>query len=141
MKTETLSPAKRQRTRLRMALKAQAYTILSTLPSVPERPLLIVASDKEVRVVVQVSIEGQAVEVPGAAEGIAGLFLSPIEAAIVSVIKGAGDKALSGKVIAKRVSQPYTATLKFVLKNLKDRQIIQHKINEGYRLFGGESRA
>jgi hypothetical protein len=58
------------------------------------------------------------------------LQFSPVEAAVVNAL--GPDGCLTGKVIARRVSQPYGTTLKIHLRNLVERQALTHTA-EGYR--------
>lgn len=135
-----MSTQKRRRRRLRSAVKAQAYSLLSSIPEAPSRPVSVAASDGTVRVMVVVSgIDGPAAA-GVAPEGVKGLFLSPIEAAIVNALQAAGGVALSGKVLASRVSQEYDTRMKYVLVNLEDRQVISHESGQGYRVASAASR-
>lgn len=132
---------KRSRNRLRSTVKAQAYSLLSSLSEAPGKPVTIVARDGDIRVIVTVAPEGVPVDAGAAPEGVKGIFLSPIEAAIVNALKAAMGAALSGKVIAARVSQEYDTRLKYLLVNLEERQIIEHEHGAGYRIAGSSSRA
>lgn len=133
---------RRLRRRIRAAAKAQAYSLIATLPAIPDAPITTTASDGETQVKVTVLPKGVTEDTGGAPEGVAGVFFSPLEMAIVNALKLAGDTALSGKVLAKRVSQPYATPLKLILRNLKDRKVLAHLRGEGYRLLKGtESRA
>jgi hypothetical protein len=57
--------------------------------------------------------------------------LSPLERAIVDAIEDAGEP-LQGKQIASAIGHAYDATLKTILRCLRDRFVLGHQAREGY---------
>jgi hypothetical protein len=119
---------------LRNKLKARAYTILAVLKEPLASPLTVRAADRSHQVTVTVALAGQTADTPPEAQG--GLFLSPLEAAIVNALDH--ETWLIGKQIGKRVSQPYTGRLRGIVYNLIERRILcKNPEGQGYRLHEG----
>lgn len=135
----TTEHQKQLRNRVRAAAKAQAYSLLASLHEAPDKPVRARARVGDIEAHIAIGAKGS-IEEAAPAETPAGLFFSPIEAAVVEALKNATGGYLLGKLIAKRLNQPYGADLKFVLRNLRARQVLAHK-KEGYCLAGAASKA
>jgi hypothetical protein len=133
-------------------LKATAWAVLSETHDVPRRPIVVSASNNEVRVEVTLVSALDKAPAGGAAgssppPGVNGRFLSDLECAIVNVLLAGGclpsedGPALSGKQIAARLGREYNTQLKYVLTELNLRDVIDHTSNEGYRLAGAKPKS
>lgn len=118
-----------ERRSLKAKLKASAWGMLAIMPPL-DRVLTVRVGDSECQASVTVGPPGGEAE-PETRDG--GLFLSPMEAAIVGVLDH--TTYLVGKQIAGKTSQRYAPRLKTLLNNLVDREILERSAaSQGYRL-------
>lgn len=114
--------------RLRERLTADAWQILWQLPEPLTESVQTRAASESRVVSIQVgppSSNGAAVP-----PSFPGLHFSAIEAAIWHALPA--TEAMLGKQIAKAIGQPYSSTLRTILTNLVDRQVLEHS-RDGYK--------
>jgi len=140
-----MTPDPRRRT-VRAALKSRAYATLAALGGREmKRPLTVSATDGEIRVEMIIgpasAPEGGSLAPGSPPAGVYGLFLAPLEAAVVNALLAGGcregkEPALSGKQVAARCARGYDTQLKYALVLMEERRIIIHQPGQGYRLTG-----